>query len=189
MARSQCTGWPYAVAFPEEAAFSRWGYTNVHSGLLVGLAAAVILFLIFRTTVIGATSRYLASNIEAAGRVGIPILWSFVFLFLAGGALAAVAGWGEASVVQGRLRPALSAGYGYIGFLVSWLSGHRFLLIVPIAIFAGGLYSGVDTLQLNSKLPSATADVLIGGVFLSFLAASHAWVTLRESRREKGGTT
>lgn len=182
-------GWPYAVAFPEEAVFSRWRHTNVHSGLLVGLAAAVILFVVFRTRVIGATSRYLAGNIEAARRVGVPILSSFVFLFLAGGALAALAGWGEASVVQGRLRPALSAGYGYIGFLVSWLSGHRFLAIIPIAIFAGGLYSGVDTLQLDLSLPSATADVLIGAVFLSFLAASHAWIMAKESRREKGATT
>ena len=48
--------------------------------------------------------------------------WIVVALALGGG-MAGLAGMGEAMGIHGRLRQGLSPGYGFTGFLISWLAG------------------------------------------------------------------
>jgi simple sugar transport system permease protein len=165
-------GWPYSALFSDAAILPRWGYTNVHLGLALALIAAVCLWFVMARTTFGFSIRIIEANPAVARSVGVRIrLWILVTMMI-GGALAALAGMGEVSVIQGRLRPDLSPGYGYIGFLISWLAGHRFLAIVPTAIVIGGLYSGSDALQLSAGLPSSTVDILLGLVFIGVLLSN-----------------
>src|SRR4030067_3512207 len=76
---------------------------------------------------------------EAARRCGIPVERYILMLMLVGGGLAGVAGMAEVSAIQGRLRPSLSPGYGYIGFLLSWLAGGRGLGVVAGAGFVAAV--------------------------------------------------
>jgi general nucleoside transport system permease protein len=78
----------------------------------------------------------------------------------AGGALAGLAGMAQASALQFRLNPGLSPGFGYIGFLVSWLAGHDPRLIVPMTLLLAVLAASGDILQITQGLPSATVTVL-----------------------------
>jgi general nucleoside transport system permease protein len=89
-----------------------------------------------------------------------------------GGALAGFAGICETSAIQGRLQSGLSVGYGLTGFLVAWLSGQNFIRAVPIAILIGGLIAAGDALQLYNKIPSASATILQGLLFVAALAVS-----------------
>lgn len=162
-------GWAYSALFPESAVLPRFGDSNVHLGLLMALAGAVILAVLWRTTSWALATRVIGDNPIAARAVGISVPGYLVALLCLGGAFAALAGMGEVSVVQGRLRGGLSPGYGYTGFVVSWLAGHRFLALVPVAVVVAGLYSGADALQLTAGLPAATTDILMALVFLSFL--------------------
>jgi simple sugar transport system permease protein len=162
-------GWPYSVSFPDVAILPRWGYTNVHLGLALAVIAAVCLWFVMARTIFGFSIRIIEANPVVARSVGVQMrLWILVTMGI-GGALAALAGMGEVSVIQGRLRPDLSPGYGYIGFLISWLAGHRFMAIIPAAIVIGGLYTGSDALQLTAGLPSATVDIMLGLVFAGVL--------------------
>lgn len=176
-------GWPYSSVFPETAVLPTWGNSNVHLGLLLGILAAVFIFFFMRTTVWGFSIRIVEANPSTARYIGIRVFTYLVVLMAAGGACAALAGMGEVSVVQGRLRPGISPGYGYAGFLISWLAGHNVLLIIPVAILVGGFYSGADSLQLTAGLPSATTDVLMGLVFLAFLLNRY----LAERKRTTNG--
>ena len=91
--------------------------------------------------------------------------------------MAAIAGLGEVSVVQNRLRPGISPGYGYTGFLAAWLSRNNPMAIIPVAFVVGGLYSGADALQLTAGLPSSTVDIFVGLAFLTFLVGESLWRT------------
>ena len=84
------------------------------------------------------------------------VIWCMV----AGGALAGLAGMGQLSALQLRLNPGLSPGFGYIGFLISWLAGHNPRLIVPMAFLLAVLASSGDILQITQGLPSAIVNVL-----------------------------
>jgi simple sugar transport system permease protein len=87
-----------------------------------------------------------------------------------GGALAGLAGFGEVSAIQGRLRPTLSPGYGFIGFLVSWLAGHNPLTMVLMALLLAVLTAGGDALQLNEHLPFASVNLLMALTLVVVLA-------------------
>ncbi len=61
-----------------------------------------------------------------------------IVLMIVGGGLAGLAGMAEVSAIQGRLRPSLSPGYGYSGFLISWMAGGHPAGIVVAALRARG---------------------------------------------------
>jgi general nucleoside transport system permease protein len=162
-------GWPYSARFPGWAILPSLGATNIHLGLLFGLLLAGGAYLLERASTWGFAIRVINSNPKAAQYAGIPVAHYYIVLFALGGAVAALAGLGEVSVIQGRLRPGFSPGYGFSGFLVAWLARHHFLLIVPMAFLVGGLYTGADALQLTAGLPSATVDIFMGLVYISVL--------------------
>jgi len=162
-------GWPYTASFPDAAVLPTYGNSNLHVGLLLGGAMALFIFLFMTTTRWGFSIKIVEANPTTARYVGINVAFYTVLLMAVGGACAALAGMGEVSVIQGRLRPGISPGYGYTGFIISWLAGHNAMLIVPVAVLIGGIYSGADALQLTSGLPGATVDILMGLVFLTFL--------------------
>jgi simple sugar transport system permease protein len=67
----------------------------------------------------------------------------------------------EVSAIQGRLRPSLSPGYGYSGFLIAWMArGH------PVGIAAGAfglavVTAGGDILQMTQALPGSVVNILM----------------------------
>jgi general nucleoside transport system permease protein len=179
-------GWPYSAPFPAPAILPTWGSTNIHLGLLLGLLAILLLAAIFHWTTFGFAVRVIKASPDTARYSMTNVARLVVLTMVLGGALAALAGAGEASVIQGRLRPGMSSGYGYVGFLVSWLSGHRFPRLIVAAILVGGLYTGADELQLTSRLPSATADILLGLAFAGSICGG--WARRRASARRGEAT-
>jgi ABC-type uncharacterized transport system permease subunit len=170
-------GWPYTATFPSWAVLPRAGTTNVHLGLLIGVAAVVVLFAAERLTRWGFALRFIRTSARTAEYGGIRIAAYFALTMALGGMLAALAGLGEVSVIQGRLRSGISAGYGYDGFLIAWLARNDFRLLVPIAIIVAGLYSGADALQITSGLPSSTVDIFVGLIFLAVFVSRESWAS------------
>ena len=103
----------------------------------------------------------IGGNPEAARRAGVRIATYIITTLMVGGALAGIAGLGEVSAIQGRLRPDISPGYGFIGFLVSWLAGHNPLVVVVMALLLGVLSAGGDSLQISQHLPFASVNLLM----------------------------
>jgi len=168
-------GWPYSARFSDAMVLPTYGTTNLHIGLIIAFTIAILLSLVMKYSTVGFSMKIIEANPSVAKNITLRIshyLWFSMFL---GGAIAAMAGIGEVSVIQGRLRPGISPGYGYAGFLVAWLSSHRFAFIIPVSVLIGGLYSGADELQLTAGLPSATADILMGMVFIGFLIGNHLY--------------
>ncbi|HWM46675.1 MAG TPA: ABC transporter permease [Xanthobacteraceae bacterium] len=164
-------GWPATIPFPDAAKVPSLFGTRVHLGLAAAVVAALLLHVAVTRTRWGISLDVLASNRKVGAMVGLRFTRQTVLVMTLGGALAGLAGICETSAVQGRLQPGLSVGYGLTGFLVAWLSGQHFLRAVPIATLVGGLIAAGDALQLFSKIPSASATILQGLVFVAALAA------------------
>lgn len=165
-------GWPATIQFPPAAIVPTLFGTRVHAGFIVALGAAVVLHVAVTYTRWGLNLRVLAGNRKVGAMVGLSFGRSVMVAMAAGGALAGFAGICETSAIQGRLQSGLSVGYGLTGFLVAWLSGQNFIRAVPIAILIGGLIAAGDALQLYSKIPSASATILQGLLFVAALAVS-----------------
>ncbi len=166
----QSANFPQSRTFVHAAQLPTFGDYRVHWGIIFGLVGAGVLFFIFRFTRWGYEMRAIGGNAEAARRSGIPIATYIVMALLAGGAMAGIAGFGEVSAIQGRLRPSVSPGYGFIGFLASWLAGHNPLTIVFMTFVLAVLTAGGDSLQINQGLPFSSVNLLMALTLFAVLA-------------------
>ncbi|HVO18933.1 MAG TPA: hypothetical protein VMU15_06740 [Anaeromyxobacter sp.] len=171
-------GWlrdPGSANVPQTRAFGPgflWpAFTGrVHLGLVLALLALLLAAGVLGLTRWGYVIRAIGGNPLASRRHGLPLARAIVAVLCVGGALAGLAGTGEIMAIQGRLRPHFSADYGYLGFLVSWLAGHRPLRILVAGFLVAVIATGGDSLQLDQGLPSATVNVLMALLLVVVLA-------------------
>ena len=152
---------PQSRTFPAAAHLPSLGGERVHVGIFLGLISVVLFAFVLAKTRWGFEMRSIGGNPEAARRAGVRIATYIVTTLVIGGAMAGIAGLGEVSAIQGRLRPDISPGYGFIGFLVSWLAGHNPLVVVIMSFLLGVLSAGGDSLQISQHLPFASVNLLM----------------------------
>jgi simple sugar transport system permease protein len=68
-----------------------------------------------------------------------------------------------------KLRPGMTFGYGYIAFLASWLARHSPIKVAAAAALLAAIVVAGDSLQIDSGLPAASVNVLMGVVLLAVL--------------------
>ncbi|MGH6742936.1 MAG: ABC transporter permease [Bradyrhizobium sp.] len=145
--------------------------TDVHWGLVFGLIAAVLSYILIYHTTFGFAARVAGGNIRAARIVGLSVGKLILTICFLGGACAGLAGMVEVAAVQGRTNANLAAGYGFTGILVAFLARQNPLAIIPVAILLGGISASGGLLQRRLGLPDASVLVLQGIIFVFVLAS------------------
>ncbi len=145
--------------------------SDVHWGLVLGVAACVILWLWLRWTPSGFAVRVVGGNPRTAQLVGLPASQLIISACAVGGACAGLAGAVEVAAVHTNANASLIAGYGYAGILVSFMARHSPLGIIPVAILFGGFGAAGSLLQRRLGLPDASVLVLQGIAFVLILAS------------------
>jgi ABC-type uncharacterized transport system permease subunit len=171
---------PTSSNYPQSRLFPLAGWlptiadTRVTVFLFVAVAAVALFAVVLTYTRWGLEIRAIGGNPEAARRNGVSITRYLVILMIVGGGLAGLAGMGEVAGLHHRLNPGVSSYYGYTGFLVSWLAGHRAALIPVMALVMAVLASGGDILQITQGLPYAAVTLLMALILFVVLAARAA---------------
>ena len=148
-----------------------WG-SRVHAGILIPVFVAVFVWAIFKYTPWGFRVRVVGGNAEAARRAGFAVGSLSVTAMLFGGALAGFGGMIEVAGVEGQLRPSMMVGYGFIGFLASWLVRHDPLKIIGSALLLGAIAVGGNGLKTSAGLSGAAVFVLMAVMLLAILGWS-----------------
>jgi simple sugar transport system permease protein len=143
--------------------------SRIHYGLLYGLVACVIAYLVMQRTTFGFAARAAGGNIRAARMAGLPVGQLTLAVCFLGGACAGLAGMVEIAAVQRRLNESIVSNYGYAGILVSFVARHNPLAMIPVSILLGGILASGGILQRSHGLPDATVLVFQGIVFLCVL--------------------
>lgn len=147
--------------------------SDVHWGLVIGVAVCLIAGLWLRLTPSGFAVRVVGGNPRAAQLVGLPATRLVVLACALGGAAAGLAGAIEVAAVHTSANAALIAGYGYTGILVSFIARHNPWAVVPVAILFGGFGAAGSLLQRRLGLPDASV-LLLQGIAFVFILASEA---------------
>lgn len=143
---------------------------RLHLGFVLGLVALAVYAYVIQRTRWGLKLRAVGGNAEAARRLGIPVgVWMAGAMAL-GGALAGLAGIAEVAAIHGRLKLAISPGYGFMGFLVSWLAFANPLGILVMSFLMALIASGGFTLQITQGLPYAAVNVAMALILFTVLA-------------------
>lgn len=167
---------PTSANYPQSRVFVPAGWlptlkgTRIHLGIVIAVVGVILFYVVLKRTRWGLEMRAIGGNSEAARRNGIPIGWYIVIVLAVSGGVAGLAGMAEASAIHHRLSPGLSPGYGFVGFLVSWIAGHRPWAILTMAFLLAVLTTGGDIIQITQGLPYAAVNVLMALVLFVVLA-------------------
>jgi simple sugar transport system permease protein len=168
---------PEGVNYPQTAEFAAAAIlptlraSRVHLGLAFALVALGVYAFVVARTRWGLEMRAIGGNAEAARRAGIPIGRYVIVLMLVGGGLAGLAGMSEVSAIQGRLRSSLSPGYGYTGFLISWMAAGRPFGILAASLLLAIVTAGGDILQMTQSLPGSVVNILMAVILFVVLGS------------------
>ena len=166
---AESSAYPQSPAFVDAAKLPAFFNTRVHAGLLLALAALLCYWLLIDHTRWGLDMRAVGGNPEASRRLGVPNSRYIVLAMALGGGVAGLAGMGEASAIQGRLVAGLSPGYGYVGFMISWLAGGNAIGIVVMAFVFALITSAGDILQISQGVPHAVVNILMAMILFVVL--------------------
>jgi simple sugar transport system permease protein len=143
------------------------GSSRVHIGIFIAVGMAIVTAVILKRTSWGFRLRVTGGNPEAAKRAGMRVGTLLLSAMLVGGLMAGLGGFAQYAGAEFKLRPGFCATYGYLGFLASWLAGHRPIGVAGAAILLSAIAIGGDSLQIDAGLPAASVNILIALVLLA----------------------
>lgn len=150
----------YAAKVP---AFS--GMT-AHIGVLFGLIAALIIYLIIYKSKWGYKITLIGDNVRAARYAGINIAANTILVFMVSGALAGLAGMTEVAGTVHRLQERISTSYGFSGVIVAWLAKLNPFAVIAVSILFGAL------LVASREIQPSGISFLIQGITLFLVISS-----------------
>ncbi len=177
-------GFQMSPKFPDNASLPRLldyakaipalrGLTT-HLGLLIGIVAAIILWIVIYRSRWGYEIRLIGDNPRAATYAGINIMRNTVLAMMLSGALAGLGGMSEVTGVVHRLQTSpIAAGYGFTGIIVAWLAKLNPLIIILVSVLFGALILAGREIQ-----PSGVPK-MIQGIILVCLIASDFFLRYR----------
>ncbi|SFM64934.1 ABC transporter permease [Variovorax sp. OV329] len=166
-------GWPQSVSLQDGLELGRLiAQTRVHTGLIWGGVLAVLVWLLFKHTVLGFDIRALGANSRAAAFAGVPVTRTVVLVALISGALAGLAGAIEVAGRTSYVTLDMSPGYGYSGIVIAMLAGLHPLGVLAASIFVAGVLVGADTMSRAVGVPTYIADVIVAASLISVLVAA-----------------
>jgi general nucleoside transport system permease protein len=142
---------------------------ELHIGVGLALAAALLASLILRRTVFGFDLAAVGGNRDAAAVAGIRVGRTVAIAVLAGAALAGLAGGIQALGIVHRVAEGWSKPWGFLGILAALL-GSTPLGVIPAAILVGLLESGGRHMQAMTGVPAAIVYILQSVPVILYLA-------------------
>jgi ABC-type uncharacterized transport system permease subunit len=156
---------PQGKPLPDSAAWPAvdLGFVVVPFGFLLGVLAAVLLWMFYTSTTLGFKARVLGDSASAARYAGIKTRRVVVAMMGISGALAGLGGASEIGDFRHVLDPRglQQAGLGYSGIVVAALARYNPFAVVLVAVLLGGLANAGYTLQ-GPDFPAGLVGVLQG---------------------------
>ncbi|WP_404788064.1 ABC transporter permease [Altericista sp. CCNU0014] len=157
---------PSSFPIPDAAMLGVLPGTRIHYGLIYGIVACAIAYILIQRTTFGFAARTAGGNIRAARIAGLPVGQLTMAICFLAGSCAGLAGMVEVAAVHGRANESLNANYGYSGILVAFIARYNPLAATVVAVLLGGILASGGILQRVHDLPDATVLVFQGLVFL-----------------------
>lgn len=161
---------PVSKTFVDAARLPTLGGTRITLAIVLALVAVALYWFLMTRTRWGLEMRAIGGNPEAARRLGIPLAWYIVIALFGAGGLAGLAGMAEVSGIHGRLIQVISPGYGFMGFLISWLAGGSAVGIVVMSFVLSVIASSGTILQITQGLPYSVVNILMALMLFIVLA-------------------
>ncbi|MDY7040450.1 MAG: ABC transporter permease, partial [Chloroflexota bacterium] len=143
---------------------------RLHAGLLLALAAAVLVYWFLWKTTWGFEMRTVGANPDAARYGGISIRRNIVLAMFISGALAGLAGVSESLGVTHNMTLGFQAGYGFDSIALALLGGSHPLGVVLASLLFGALRAGGTRMMSVAAIPLEITSI-VQAMVIVFIAA------------------
>lgn len=166
-------GWPQSAPIADAVNLRHLGGSSsrLHSGFVIAVLAALIIWLLNARSVWGYEMRAVGFSRAGASFAGMPVGSVIFRVALLSGGLAALAGFSEIAGVKNYLTLDMSPGFGYSGIVVAMLAQLHPLGVVASAIFVAAIFVGADAMSRSIGIPNYIADVIVAVSLLTMLVA------------------
>jgi len=164
----------------------RYGRVSIHWGMLLVVAAVLIIWVILNKTTLGYRLRMVGFNRDAAEYAGVSVPVSITASMSISGLLAGLGGATQlCGVLKNLTQLANQEGYGFDGISVSMIGGINPIGALFSGLFFGGMKYGGS--QLNTiQAPTELINVIIGTIIytIAIMGAFRIIVRFFKSRKE-----
>lgn len=181
----QMRGFAYTDFFPKGAWFPLIPGTRIHwLTLILGLLAALAVYVLVAQTKRGFEIRVIGENPEAARFAGMSYTKTILLVMALSGGLAGLAGVGEVGGIHHLLRQPeqISLGFGYTAIIVAWLARRNPLAVILTAPLLGAIMAGGDVIKASLGLPFQLVN-MFNGLILFFLISGEILMRYKLSFR------
>jgi ABC-type uncharacterized transport system permease subunit len=154
---------------------------RMHSGIIIAVILAVIVFFFLWKTIYGYRMRAVGAEVKASRYAGINTRWYLLLAMVFAGGFAGMAGAVEILGVHHRGLESISAGYGFSGIVVALFGGLHPLGAIPASIIFGLLIVGADMMQRAVQVP-AYIILAIQGLIILAIVSSNVFITKKGMR-------
>lgn len=151
---------------------------RVNGAFILSLAGVVGAWFFCRHTFAGYRMQVSGMAPAAALYAGFSAPRNVWLAFLVSGAMAGLAGVGEAAGPLGQLQPSVSPGYGFAAIIVAYVGRLHPVGVLLAALLMSLLYIGGEAVQIELQLPSAITG-LFQGLLLFYLLAADLFIHYR----------
>ena len=151
---------------------------RLHYGIVIAVAAAVILWWVIRRTSYGFELRTIGDSPQASRYAGMRVNTKILSVLALSGALAGLAGGIEVTGVVKQLDPrALAAELGFTGIVVAAVARLNCLGVIPVAVLLAAVVTSGSSLQRTGIQPEIV--FLLQGLIFLFVAAGEFFLANR----------
>lgn len=144
--------------------------TSLHGGLILAIAASIVVFILLKRTTTGFAIRVVGANPQAAGLYGYSAARVMATAMLWSGALCGLAGAIELSGVIGNLPEGYAPEYGFTAIAVALLGRLQVGGIIVSAMLFGALAAGSENMERTASIPHELGFVIQATLLIVFLA-------------------
>lgn len=163
-------GFPLTKEFALNARLPRIiPHTRIHLGLIFGIVAAIIIWIVIKKTKFGYEIRVIGENKNAARYAGINIIKDIFIAMGISGGLAGLAGIAQVSGIIHLLQIKINPEYGYTAIIVAWLASLDPIAAIFVAIFLGGLEAGGYQIQIAMQVPFGIVGTIESSILFFLL--------------------
>ena len=169
---------PFSPRFPDSATFGRIGDGQLHTGLFVPIAAAIVLLVMMARSGWGYRLRVVGESAEAARYAGMHVRRTMLSAMLISGGMAGIAGMVQVAGIIHLLNGQLSNSYGYTAIIIAWLARLHPLAILVVSVLFGALVNGGYAVS-QEGIPQALGAVLQGMILFFVLGVGDVFTRYR----------
>lgn len=154
-------------------------------GFIIALIAALIIWFLFKKTVLGYEIKAVGHNPTASENAGINVKWIVMLTMGISGLLAGLGGAERilGGVTQYTYRQGSMAEYGFDGIAVALLGKNHPLGVVIAAILFAALRVGGRAMQFNTNIPSQII-IIIQAIIILLIAAENMFKAVIYKKKE-----